>query len=176
MADWDGTYTESYRISSDLKASSEHQDLPSEEKEALMTRSIQELLGHANPEKSSERKEALTKALAFAHSRGIGALLEFGIESDGGAENPQIQGLSLNQGGGGLPSKVSTGIEVQFLLVVSNSLISLGCIGVLQGETYSRPIHFCCYRYPLRPVRAQGEEVSFLGFPLAQTSSSGTRS
>jgi hypothetical protein len=38
---------------------------------------------------------------------GVGALINFAIEGDAGGEDPQVQGLSVYQAGGGLPSKVN---------------------------------------------------------------------
>ncbi|KAL7424231.1 hypothetical protein Q5752_001817 [Cryptotrichosporon argae] len=67
-----------------------------------------------------ERRERITKALAFLHSRGtctalwarrqcltagISALINFEIEGDAGGEDSQIQSLWVYQASGGLPAK-----------------------------------------------------------------------
>ncbi|BEI97230.1 hypothetical protein CcaverHIS631_0208190 [Cutaneotrichosporon cavernicola] len=52
-----------------------------------------------------DRKQKITKALAFLHARGVDALLNFIIEGDAGGDNSQIQSLYFYQSFGGLPSK-----------------------------------------------------------------------
>ncbi|WVR05380.1 hypothetical protein IAU60_002394 [Kwoniella sp. DSM 27419] len=53
----------------------------------------------------NERKERLTKTLAWLHSRGVQGLINFEIEGDAGGEDSQVQSLWLYQAFGGLPSK-----------------------------------------------------------------------
>ncbi|EIW70025.1 hypothetical protein TREMEDRAFT_29362 [Tremella mesenterica DSM 1558] len=52
-----------------------------------------------------ERRDRITSALAFLHSHGVEALLNFNIEGDVGGADPQVQSLWLYQAFGGLPAK-----------------------------------------------------------------------
>lgn len=67
--------------------------------------SAESLVDLKTPEISKERRDKITKTLAFLHSRGVDSLVQFAIEGDAGGEDPQVQSLWLYQSFGGLPSK-----------------------------------------------------------------------
>lgn len=55
--------------------------------------------------KSENKTKGLTAALAFVHSRGIGAFFNFDVEGDVG-KDPNLMTLQFEQPSLGLPSKV----------------------------------------------------------------------
>ncbi|KAJ9123310.1 hypothetical protein QFC22_001509 [Naganishia vaughanmartiniae] len=129
--DWEGTYTPAYRVPEEFKV---HAELVEEARKRSARAPMRSASTEMRVEKRSDAPndvgkrdtEALTRALAFAHSRtmevrrkqsadeylghatlfvGVDALLGFAIEGDAGGEDPQIQELFMYQTSGGLPSK-----------------------------------------------------------------------
>lgn len=106
IAEWDNTYDESYKLPLDLQMTNDQlYSAPPRRSAKLQARSLQETFADGDSHFSKERRKALTQALAFTHTRGIDALLGFVVEGDAGSDDPQLQGLSMYQTGGGLPSK-----------------------------------------------------------------------
>ncbi|WVN86683.1 uncharacterized protein L203_101855 [Cryptococcus depauperatus CBS 7841] len=108
--DYKGAYDDSYRIPDDLLVSAERiQELKQTKGAGLVSLKkvesqhleiSQDLLKF-----NHERKQKITKALAWLHSRGVQGLINFEIEGDAGGEDSQVQSLWLYQARGGLPSK-----------------------------------------------------------------------
>lgn len=74
--DWEGTYTESYQVPEHLKVDVSGNSLgkpipkTAASVETLEPRSLQNVLGQEVASTSTKRKDALTQALAYSHSRG----------------------------------------------------------------------------------------------------------
>jgi hypothetical protein len=74
--DWEGTYTESYQVPEHLKLGGSSVSLgktihkTAASAETLEARSLQNVLGQEVASTSTKRKDALTQALAYSHSRG----------------------------------------------------------------------------------------------------------
>ncbi|GHJ86140.1 hypothetical protein NliqN6_2542 [Naganishia liquefaciens] len=104
--DWEGAYTADYVVPEELKFRAElaQQAKRSPVVPVNVDKAVQAMTGPVD-EYSKSKKEALTEALAFTHSRSVDALLGFAIEGDAGGEDPQVQELFMYQTSGGLPSK-----------------------------------------------------------------------
>ncbi|ODN83287.1 hypothetical protein L202_01458 [Cryptococcus amylolentus CBS 6039] len=106
---YDGAYDESYEVSKELKESAIEVEEMKEAKEhgtfSDLADKEPEELGAEKVKFSGERRQRITKTLAWLHSRGVQGLINFEIEGDAGGEDSQIQSLWLYQASGGLPSK-----------------------------------------------------------------------
>ncbi|WWD16116.1 hypothetical protein CI109_100541 [Kwoniella shandongensis] len=111
--EWQGAYDESYAVSDELLASAEKVSALKEAKKlgralAHLDRSQAPKIDATDVEEysfSSERRQKITKTLAWLDARGVDALVNFEIEGDAGGEDSQVQSLWLYQAFGGLPSK-----------------------------------------------------------------------
>ncbi|KAK8869620.1 hypothetical protein IAR55_000187 [Kwoniella newhampshirensis] len=111
--EWQGTYDETYRVSDHLLASGERATSLQKTKKSghgpsdasdLETPTV-DLAELDESSVGEDRQKKITKTLAWLHSRGVDALVNFAIEGDAGGEDSQVQSLWLYQASGGLPSK-----------------------------------------------------------------------
>lgn len=109
-AEWRGAYNEDYTVSEELLAAAENFELLRQSKGRQYgalppTPAASQSLDFAPNNTTKERRDRITKTLAWLHARGIDTLFNFVIEGDAGGEDSQIQSLWLYQSFGGLPSK-----------------------------------------------------------------------
>lgn len=110
---WRGSYSPDYVASEDLRASA----ISLKDAKDALRRNAGKTLDvepasvdldedeDSKPKPDPKRREKITEALTFLHSRGVDALFNFVIEGDAGGENSQVQSLYFYQSFGGLPSK-----------------------------------------------------------------------
>ncbi|GFZ45763.1 hypothetical protein JCM24511_03493 [Saitozyma sp. JCM 24511] len=113
--EWRGSWHEAYEVPHELVARSERLeelrvaaktggrvwDRPTMERSELLDNDDD--VEWIKPD--TERRDRITKTLAWLHSRGVEGLVNFEIEGDAGGEDSQVQSLWLYQSFGGLPSK-----------------------------------------------------------------------
>lgn len=113
---WTGAWDESYTVPDELLLSAEMIDALKLDKKTGRLANVKpkgdvaqqlqvEDLDSSKSTFPEERRKRITKTLAWLHSRGVDALVNFAIEGDAGGEDSQVQSLWLYQAFGGLPSK-----------------------------------------------------------------------